>query len=153
MFWPSNYTLSFDGDKHWEVLANTVRVTVQKWSDFISHWNLLRIDELRDSRRTACSWGFTLFKQEKHKLLKYTHRAWGLKTGCEVFCSQNHKHKSRLVLVKATAFILLTAYCFLVLSLLLAVARQYCCPYSFPHYTITDVSIQTKPSQWFKEGS
>lgn len=35
--------------------------------DFISHWNLLGINELQDSRRTACSPGFALLEQKKKK--------------------------------------------------------------------------------------
>lgn len=41
-------------------------------------------------------------------LLKYI-PIRGLKTGCEVFCCQNDEHKSRPMLAKATAFILIAA--------------------------------------------
>lgn len=106
--------------------------------DFISHWNLLGINELKDSRRTACSLGPAQFKLENHKLLKYIHRAQGLKTGCGFFCSPNYKPRPN-------AFTFLTALLLFIttsdMSALLSVLppSPYC-----QRLPIPEVPIQTK---------
>lgn len=76
--------------------------------DFISHWNLLGINELKDSRRTACSLGLAQFKQEKHKLLKYIHRAWGLERGCGFFWSPNLKPRPNTFTLLTTLLLFIT---------------------------------------------
>lgn len=129
--------------------------------DFISHWNLLGINELQDSRRTACSPGFALLEQKKKKmLLKYIPRARSLKTGCEVFSTHNHKHNLDQSWPKQLPLFWLMLYCFfgiiLIISngtsvLLSILLPSWCCPNN--RYFHSNHCLIVEANDWIRGGS
>lgn len=163
MFWPSNYIPSFDGDRHWEVLANAARVSVQKWRGC---WFYFPLESTGNKwttgfqKNSLFSWLCSAWAEKKKMLLKYIPRARSLKTGCEVFSTHNHKHNLDQSWSKQLPLFWLMLYRFfgiiLIISngtsvLLSILLPSWCCPNN--RYFHSNHCLIVEANDWIRGGS